>query len=190
MLFEKIQLEPDEKIVTIEHKHWFVIFSQAVSIAVTTVAPLLAWVLIGTLATQNTTTIQIDLSEYTSYFIYFYSIWLLINWMMLAHMWTTHHLDIWVVTNRRIIRIDQISLFRRQVGSFRLEKLQDVHIEVNGLIATFLDYGTVEAQTASGSHDDDFKTTYMPRPGVLKSIILTAADERMNQQNSAQRNGE
>jgi hypothetical protein len=190
MLFEKIQLEPDEKIITIVHRHWFVIFSQAVGVAVITLAPLLAWILVGTLATQNTTSIQIDLSAYTSYFFYFYSIWLLLNWVTLAHMWTTHHLDIWVVTNRRIIRIDQVSLFRRKIGSFRLEKLQDVNIEIDGLIATFLDYGSVDAQTASGSHDDDFKTTYIPHPGVLKSIILKAADERMKNQNNLQRSEE
>lgn len=179
MLFEKIQLEEDEKIIKIAHKHWFVILSRSMSIAVIAIAPLLGWVTVGILSAQHASTIDIELSNYTSYFIYFYSFWLLINWMTLAHMWTTYHLDIWVVTDRRLIVIDQVSLFKRHIGSFRLEKLQDVNIEINGIIATFLHYGTVEAETASSNHESEFRTRSMPHPRELKATILKAADDLM-----------
>lgn len=179
MLFEKIQLEADEKIVKISHKHWFVLLSRGLSIAFITLAPLVGWIATGTLAETYDETIYNTFSSYTTHFIYFYSMWLLLNWMTFAHMWTTHHLDIWVVTTRRIIVIDQVSLFRRHIGSFRLERLQDVNIEINGIIATFLGYGTIEAETASGNHDAEFKTKYIPHPRDLKSAILKAADDLM-----------
>ncbi len=179
MLFEKIKLEEDEKIIKIINKHWFVVVSHALSIIIVALAPAIAWVIIGSLTQQVTTSIHINLSDYFIYFIFFYSLWLLINWMTFAHIWTTYHLDIWVITDRRVIVIDQISLFRRSIGSFRLEKLQDVNIEINGIIATFLNYGTVECETASGSHKAEFKTSNLPDPRAIKSIILEAADNRM-----------
>ena len=106
--------------------------------------------------------------------------------MTLAHMWVTHHLDIWVVTNRRIVVIDQVSLFRRKIGSFRLEKLQDVNIEINGIIATFLHYGTVEAETASNNSDAEFRTKHIPNPRDLKALILKAADDLMEEHTAVQ----
>ncbi len=189
MLYEKIQLERDEKIIKIAHRHWFIFFTITFNIAVVSLAPLLAWFALSMLTQSYDATIHIDLSLYTNYFVYFYSFWLLLNWMTLAHLWTTHHLDIWVITDRRLILIEQISLFKRQIGSFRLEKLQDVNIEVNGIIATFLGFGTIEAQTAGGS-ETEFRTKHLPRPRELKSVILKAADERMNTQSDVDRNGE
>jgi len=186
MLFEKIQLESDEKIIKIIHKHWFVVFSNAVSIGIIALAPLVGWIIISSVMQQDGVTISIDLSLYSSYFFYFFTFWLLTNWMAFAHMWTTYHLDIWVVTNRRVIVIDQVSLFRRHIGSFRLEKLQDVNIEINGIIATFLSYGTVEAETASGSHAHEFRTESLPHPSDIKSAILKAADDLLAEHNATQ----
>jgi len=181
MLFEKIQLESDEKIIKIVRKHWFIAFSHGISVGIVAIAPLVGWVVAGSLMQENTAAFSIELSEYLPHFIFFYTFWLLMNWMTLAHIWTILHLDVWVVTDRRVIVIDQVSLFRRHIGSFRLEKLQDVNIEVNGIIATFLNYGVVECETASGSHTEEFRTMNLPRPRELKSTILEAADIRMKQ---------
>lgn len=179
MLFEKIQLESDEKIIKIVRKHWFIVVSHAISIAVVALAPLVGWIVISSLMEQQTASIAIDLSQYLPHFLFFFSFWLLANWMTFAHTWTVFHLDVWVVTDRRVIVIDQVSLFKRHIGSFRLEKLQDVNIEINGIIATFLNFGLVECETASGGHDSDFRTKSLPHPRELKSVILEAADIRM-----------
>jgi len=180
MLFEKIQLEEDEKIIKIAHKHWFILLARGISIAISALAPLLGLIVVVTLAQKYESAITIDFATYTAHFIYFYAFWLLLNWMALAHMWTMHYLDIWVVTNRRIIVIDQVSLFRRHIGSFRLERLQDVNIEINGIIATFMGYGIIEAETASNNHESEFRTRHMPHPRDLKATILKAADDLMD----------
>lgn len=181
MLFEKIQLESDEKVLKIVHKHWFLIFTRSMGIALTALFPLIGWVIVSYMLSTPESPIQLDLSNYSNYFVYFFSTWLLFNWMMFMHMLTDHHLDVWVVTDRRIISIDQRGLFNRNIGSFRLEKLQDVNISINGIVATFLHYGTVEAQTASGS-EEEFRSDYLPHPRELKSIILEAADMRLQHQ--------
>ncbi|MFT7507035.1 MAG: hypothetical protein ACI92I_000173 [Acidimicrobiales bacterium] len=186
MLFEKIQLEDDEKVIKTVHKHWYTIFSTSVGLIITVLAPLAGVILIENLYSSYIPTTNLHLSDYVTYFVFLYSLWLLLHWMLFAHVWTTYYLDIWVITDRRVIVIDQVSLFRRHIGSFRLEKLQDVNIEINGIIATFLDYGVIEAETASGGHDTEFRTKNLPHPREIKSIILQAADVRMNHQNTDQ----
>lgn len=181
MLFEKIKLEEDEKVLKVIHKHWFVLFMRTFSVIVTAVFPLIGWVILSTLLQTEQSPVAVDLSEYLTYFTFFYSAWLLFNWMVLAHMFTDHHLDLWVITDRRIISIDQKGLFRRHVGSFRLEKLQDVNIAIDGIVATFLNFGMVEAQTASGS-EEEFRSFNLPQPREIKAVILQAADGRMHQQ--------
>ncbi len=178
MLFEKIQLESDEKIIRIVNKHWFVVLSHGIGIAMVALVPLIGWVS-ALIFLSNNQTFAFELTAYTSYFVYFYSVWLLFCWIAFAYMWTTYHLDVWVITDRRVIVIDQISLFRRTIGSFRLEKLQDVNIEINGILATFLGFGTVECETASGSHEAEFKSNNLPNPRTVKSDILKASDIRM-----------
>jgi hypothetical protein len=98
--------------------------------------------------------------------------------MMLAMIWTDHYLDIWVITSRRIININQVNLFRRQTASFQLERLQDITVEVSGIIETLLDFGTINAVTASGIHEE-FRARHLPKPQQIKSLILQAADTHM-----------
>lgn len=174
MLFEKIQLEEDEKVATIVRKHWFNIFERSVGAILAALAPVL---LFGAL---NVFGIDLQLSEYSSLVIFFYSLWVLICWMFVAYAWTDHYLDVWAITDRRIIKIDQSGFFNRQIGSFRLEKLQDMNVEVKGVVQTFLDFGTIEAQTASGS-EEEFQGSYVPKPREIKSLILRSADERMRE---------
>lgn len=185
MLFEKIKLENDEKMLRVVHKHWFVLFGRTVGIIITALLPAIAWITLEILLQAEQNPLHIDLSQYLRYFTFFYSMWLLCSWMTLAYIFTDIYLDIWVITDRRIISIDQKGFFRRHIGSFRLEKLQDVNIAIDGIIATFLNYGTVEAQTASDS-EDEFRSFYLPKPRELKAIILEAADSRMLLQNIPQ----
>lgn len=172
MIFEKIQLETDEEILSIIRRHWFFVFSQCASIFVLMVLPLFGYMVVKFFAPVSLFRL---LDLYTVHSIFLYTLWLLINWMMLASIWTNYYLDVWCITNRRIIKIDQIALFRRKTGSFRLEKLQDVTVEVNGILATFLDYGTLRAQTAS-EEIDEFRETYLPKPQEIKAQILLAVD--------------
>jgi hypothetical protein len=178
MIFERIQLEEDEKIIAVIRRHWFFLFKQCFFIAVLVLLPLIAFTLIA--AFIQTEFVEI-IDAYLPHIIFLYSLWLLINWMMLAAIWTDHYLDIWAITNRRVIKINQVTLFKRQVASFRLERLQDLSVEINGIIATLLDYGTIHAATA-GNHHEEFKADYLPNPQRIKSLILEAADQRMRVQ--------
>jgi hypothetical protein len=94
--------------------------------------------------------------------------------------WTHYYLDLWIITDRRIIVVDQIHFFNRNVSMFRLERLQDIEFKINGVIPTLLNFGTVQAQTA-GAHESNFKTTGLPDPRGLQALIQKAMDDRLKE---------
>jgi len=56
---------------------------------------------------------------------------------------------IYILTNQRIIKIDQQSLFHRLISEAELDRIQDITTETKGPIQTALNFGTVHIQTAS-----------------------------------------
>lgn len=180
MLFERIKLEADEEIIVVVRKHWWIITTQTFAIVCTALLPFLLVELVLLIQpfqqTVSYLAMHTFISSYIGEIVFLYALWLLVHWMTLANFWTDYYLDLWAITNRRVVAIDQRGLFRRTISSFRLERLQDMNVEVNGVIATLLDYGTIEAQTASVS-EEEFRARYMPNPREIKSIIIKAADE-------------
>ena len=88
---------------------------------------------------------------------------------------TDFFLDTWIVTDHRIIDIEQIGLFNRDVSETRLDKVQDVTVKVEGKLATFADFGTVIIQTAGT--EQEFQFQQVPDPVFVKDSILHLADE-------------
>lgn len=176
MLIEKIKLEPGEKILIQTRRHWFILFMQILSLKILAIIPLLLiWFLSATVTSTLGDSVQ--LSTYWPQIFFLYLILVALIWMSIFNMWTNYYLDVLTITNRRAILIDQKGFFSRYATSFRLERMQDMHIEVTGLIATLLDYGTIRVETASGNQDDELRAKNIPNPGDVKSLILEAADD-------------
>lgn len=173
MLTDKIKLEDDEEVLVLVRKHWFILFVQLFNLAILAILPIAAYFLF--LKFAGNFDLTIDTGAYQTALYYGYAAWLLVMWMMGFNIWTHYYLDVWTVTSRRLIAVDQRGLFYRTTGSFRLERLQDMNVEIQGIIATFLDYGMLQAQTAAGS-EEEFQAHGLPHPRELKSTILEAAD--------------
>lgn len=176
MLTEKIEFEADERILKQVRKHWFVLFVQFFGLFLVAIVPLAAYLFMGSNA--DTEAFARLASILREYFIFGYTAWLLLVWMAAFNVWTNYYLDVWTITSKRLIAVDQLGLFNRTVGSFRLERLQDMNTAVHGIIPTLLNFGTLEAQTAAGS-EDEFLAHNLPDPQGLKAIILGATDELM-----------
>lgn len=98
-------------------------------------------------------------------------------WIFFFSQFTDYYLDINIVTNDRILDINQKGLFGRTVAELDLTRIQDVHSEIKGIIPTLLSYGTVEIQTAGG--EQNFIFEQVPNPhGVRQRIIELAALDR------------
>ena len=170
MKVEKINLEADERIIIEVRKHWFVLATQLIGILMGALLPPALY-----FGLSNNTTLPIaSFTLHTGIIVALYSAWLLIAWMALFNIWTNYYLDVWTVTNRRLIAVDQRGFFFRNTASFRLERLQDISVSINGLLATLLDFGSLEIQTAG--EEGNFKIQGLPKPGELKALILSAAD--------------
>lgn len=170
MKIEKINLEADEHIIIEVRKHWFVLATQLIGILMGALLPPALY-----FGLSNTTTLPIaSLQVHTGILVALYSAWLLIAWMALFNIWTNYYLDVWTLTNKRLIAVDQRGFFFRNTASFRLERLQDITVSINGLLATLLDFGSLSIQTAG--EEGKFKIQGLPKPGELKALILGAAD--------------
>jgi len=106
------------------------------------------------------------------------SVIFLFAWLILFHMFMDYYLDIWVVTTRRILSIEQTGLFNRIVSELRLYRIQDVTAQINGFLHTVLKFGFLEIQTAG--EKTRFVFEEIPRPmTVSKSILeLSEVDRR------------
>lgn len=65
-----------------------------------------------------------------------------------AFVW---RMNVFAVTSRRVIDIDQHGFFERNVSEAAHEKIQDVRYSIKGLWATMFQFGTVTVQTAGSS---------------------------------------
>lgn len=88
-----------------------------------------------------------------------------------------YYLDSWIVTNDRIVNIEQQGLFARTISELDLYKIQDVTSEIKGMIPTFLNYGTVSVQTAGEKERFIFEEISDPHE-VRKGVINLAEEDR------------
>lgn len=75
------------------------------------------------------------------------TIWLFFS-LFLYVEWLNHELDMYVVTNNRIIWIEQIAFLNRQVTETNLWQVQEVNSKSAWLFANLLNYWTLSIQTA------------------------------------------
>ncbi len=68
-----------------------------------------------------------------------------------------YYLDVWMVTNQRVINIEQKGLFSRVVSEKDLGRMQDITSDVDGFWATVLKFGNVHIQTAGEKERFVFK---------------------------------
>lgn len=94
-------------------------------------------------------------------------------WIALFVVLTDFYLDIWIVTDKRVIAIEQKGFFSRTVSEFELSKIQDITVAVHGIIPTLLRYGDLTVRTAS--EHENFVFRQVPQPNEVKDELLRAA---------------
>ncbi len=102
------------------------------------------------------------------------SLFLMLMWLFLFQAFLDYYLDIWVVTNHRIVNIAQSGLFHRQVSELRLYRIQDATASIGGPLRTILNFGKVEIQTAG--ENSRFVFEDIPEPQEVTKTILQLAE--------------
>jgi uncharacterized membrane protein YdbT with pleckstrin-like domain len=93
--------------------------------------------------------------------------------LFLFIIWTDYYLDIWIITSKRIIDVEQKGLFNRSISEFSLANVQDVTIEINGIVETLLKFGDLNVQTAGQMN---FVINQAPNLYEAKDLILKYAE--------------
>jgi len=113
-----------------------------------------------------------DDTTFALIFWYFSSLFWLAAWCWGFLIWLEWYLDIWVLTDQRVISIDQRHLFDRQVLSCNMDKIQSVTTTAAGTLPTFFHYGNVEIKTAGETSNLTFGQ--IPLPQQIQDKILQA----------------
>jgi membrane protein YdbS with pleckstrin-like domain len=90
-----------------------------------------------------------------------------------ARVYTEYYWNVFIITTRRVIDIDQRGFFRRTVSEAPYEKVQDVSFAIAGLLDTTFRYGTIVIQTA-GAHVN-LELTHVHRPQNIHHLITETA---------------
>ena len=156
--------EPNEKGIMLLRRHWFTFLLTLLLYAVLSILPffvlLVIWPsVVGVVSGTLTWPL----------FIIILSIYYLSIWTFLFHAFVDFYLDVWVITNERIINIEQKGLFSRVVAEQRLFRVQDVTAEIKGFFPTLLKYGNLYIQTAGQEQRFIFKN--VPDPDEIVQII-------------------
>jgi hypothetical protein len=182
MLIEKLDLEVGEEVLTVVRKHWLILASELFGVVMAALIPII--LLVGFLEADSVYSLSaLNMESKTPQLTFVITAWLLFSTLAGFVIWTHYYLDLWVITDRRIIAVEQIGFFNRSVAIFRLERLQDIEFSIHGLIQTFFNFGTISAQTA-GHNEANFKSTGMPNPDQLQATIQKAMDARLAELNN------
>lgn len=141
-----IDFRENEHILFEMRKHWFIISSEIFVLVILGLIPLIIPEILNIIKVDLKLVIENNL--FWPIFIFFYSFWILLLWIIGFIFWTNYYLDVWIVTNEKIVDVEQIGLFSREISMLHLDKIQDITTEVHGVIGTFLKFGDIHVQTA------------------------------------------
>lgn len=165
----------DEKVVQLLRRHWITLLPLAITFTIVVILPPAAYL--------TARFVKPEIFENRSgaaLFVMGVSIFFLYAWLFVFQNFIDYYLDIWIVTNKRVLNIEQHGLFARTVSELRLHRVQDVTAEVHGFLHTMLDYGYVHIQTAG--EKERFQFEEVPHPNQVAKLILDFADQERREQ--------
>jgi membrane protein YdbS with pleckstrin-like domain len=93
---------------------------------------------------------------------------------MLSVAITNYYLDILFVTNKHLIDVDQLGLFSRDIATTPIHNIEDIKIEIKGILGTWFQFGNLHIQTAGASKEMIIRG--IKHPQEAKDAILMAYD--------------
>lgn len=165
------QLET-EQIYLIVREHWFRLFFK-----------LLVWSFLALIlgafeifGRQNLPGLFEDqIGEVTGLFV---RVFLLILVLGYFSIFVLYYLNIHIITNIRIVDIDQIGLFNHTISELHIDKIEDATSQTTGIFGTIFNYGDVYIQTAGTTERFDFED--VPNPAAIEKLILDLYEKNSN----------
>ncbi len=111
----------------------------------------------------------------TTLFMQVYTMLLLLSLFIICLL---YYLNIQVITNLRVVDIDQIGLFAHTVAELHIDKIEDVTSQTEGILGTMFNYGEVFVQTAGTKERFVFEN--VPNPGGIEKLMLDLYEKNSN----------
>jgi len=165
--------EADEKPIFVLHRHGFVLGVIIAGFLLIGILPLAAYLIIRAEPYQFFTGEAMAIFLRLLVFV-FYLFW----WMLFYYAFLDYYLDVWIVTNYRVIGVEQKGLFNRTVAEYKLFRIQDVVAEQKGFFATLVNYGEIHIQTAGEQQVIKFKQVPSPNHVARELIRLVEFNKK------------
>ena len=90
-------------------------------------------------------------------------------------LWMDYYYDLYIITTRHILDVDQGSLLGNRIAHTSLARVQDVTTRLNGVWQQVFNFGPINVQTAG--HEEDILLEDVPRPHEVAATIMRLHDE-------------
>jgi len=160
----------NEQIILMVRRHWFNILEQFFIVFLMILLLLGSWIILplffpGVIA-----------SSLNVLFNFLRNLFGMFVWITFFLIWIDYYFDVWIITNKRVVNIEQKGLFNRQVSELELARIQDITTEVTGVIPTMLNYGDVFNQTAG--ENPRFIFRQVSDPYGIKDTLMNLQKKR------------
>ena len=165
-----------EELVLFLRRHWIIVFANMLFYAFLIFLP----IAVAFFILQDPNQFIFTYETYP-FILLLSSSYLLFIWLFFYNSFLDYNLDVWIITNKRIINIEQKGLFNRVISEHELEKIQDVTGIQKGFWQTFFTFGDVHVQTAAEVERFLFKQINDPFE-VVKTINLLILNIRQKEE--------
>lgn len=153
------ELEQEEQLLMLVRKHWITFIIPVARVLIVFGFCFLVYQILKTLPYGMDFILVVILA---SIFYLVYEIW----------VW---YLDCYIITNKRIIDIDQKGAFKRTVAELDLGGVQEAVYEINGPLEALFGFGSVKIKTSSSG--SMIVMEKVPHPEDVKRMISDAGQK-------------
>ncbi len=87
-----------------------------------------------------------------------------------------YYLSLQIITDMRMVDVDQSGIFKRKVTEIQIENVEEVTSSAHGLLPTVFNFGNVLVQTSSAQNEFEFEN--VSHPEQIKKLILDLYEQR------------
>lgn len=169
-LMPAFTLAQNEQIVLMARRHWFFVVIAMIKPLILALVP---WLAAFALAFFKLSFINLEMAT----LLFWYFAWLF--WFGCfcwgVFIWVDWYLDLWILTNQKIIDIQQMGLFKRLVMTYVIDNIQGVSVKTRGPLAAFFKYGDAEIKISGQANAVIF--CQIPNPQLVQEKIIQVHQE-------------
>ena len=171
-IFKEISLNDKEKIKSLSRKHW-VVFRDPFLIAF--FFPFLFVFIALFLSTPYINLPKLISDTVSTGFLYLAPLFFIIGAILFMLRLFTWYKTVYIITDQRLIKIEQETLFQSRIHQIYLDKVQDAICKISGLKAVLYGYGDISIQGSSETAQIEINTVANPKK--LQQVISNLAGQ-------------